>query len=209
MKKVFFLVAFLAMGTLAFSQAKVGIRAGFSTTDVDAGQLLITDSESLQEFSLAVSDAKYGLHAGLFFKFPIGDNFFIQPEVVFNSNKVDYSRENLGAELREVFSEAYQHLDIPLIAGFQFGPLKPQLGLVGHVFLNSSSDFDLESYKQDFQDFTLGWQGGLGLEFGSVLIDFKYEGNFTKFGSHFNVGGQSYQFDDSPSRLIVSLGYAF
>ena len=204
--RAFVVIAFLGLlaGT-AFGQARFGIRAGLSTSDINPDQLMITDETTLDEFTLAVKDAKYGVHAGLFAKFPIGKILFLQPEVVFNSNRVDFER----GDLNEVFSEKYQYLDIPVMAGLKLGPFKPQVGLVGHVFLNSSSEFDLESYKQDFQSLTLGWQGGLGLEIKKIFIDFKYEGNFSNFGDHIVVAGQSYEFDDKPSRLILSVGLAF
>ncbi len=206
MKKTILCLAFFSITTtVLFSQARFGIRAGVSTTDLEPSQLLINNPATLQEFNLAVQDAKFGVHAGIFAKFPLTDLFFIQPEVVFNSNRVDFQR----GDLNEVFSEKYQYLDIPIIAGLKLGPLKPQIGLVGHVFLNSTSEFDLESYQQDFQSLTLGWQGGLGLEIKKVFIDLKYEGNFTNFGDHINIGGQSYEFDTSPSRIVLSVGLAF
>ncbi len=206
MKKTIVFIAFFSITTtVLFSQARFGIRAGVSTTDLEPSQLLITNPATRQEFSLAVDDAKFGVHAGIFAKFPLTDFFFLQPEVVFNSNRVDFER----GDLNEVFTEKYQYLDIPIIAGLKLGPIKPQIGLVGHVFLNSSSEFDLESYRQDFQSLTLGWQGGLGLEIKKVFVDLKYEGNFTNFGDHINIGDRSYQFDTSPSRIVLSVGLAF
>lgn len=209
MKKLMFLFAFVAIACSGFSQVKIGLRAGLSTTDVEADQLFINNSNAFDEFTLAVQEAKVGVHAGLFAKIPIGDFFFLQPEVVFNSNRVDYERSELLSSISTVFSESYQYLDIPIVAGIQIGPLKPQIGLVGHVFLNSTSEFDLSAYRQDFESLTIGWQGGLGLEFNKILIDVKYEGNFSKFGNHIVIADQEYAFDDRPSRLIVTLGYAF
>lgn len=207
MRKTIALIVLLSSVTVAFSQARFGIRAGISTTDIEVSQLPIVTSTSASDFNLAVQDASYGVHAGLFAKFPLSDFLFLQPEVVFNSNRVDFQRDDID----EVFSERYQYLDIPVMVGVKLGPLKPQIGLVGHVFLNSSTedDFRLEDYQQDFQDLTLGWQGGLGIEIGKIFLDFKYEGNFTNFGDHITIGGREYEFDDTPSRLILSLGVAF
>jgi hypothetical protein len=190
---------------VAFSQARFGIRAGLSTSDINPSQLVIKDEATLDEFTLAVKDAKYGIHAGVFAKLPIGKILFLQPEILFNSNRVDFER----GDLNEVFKESYQYLDIPVMAGLKLGPIKPQIGLVGHVFLNSTSEFNLESYREDFKDFTLGWQGGLGLEIKKIFIDFKYEGNFSNFGDHIVISGQRYEFDDKPSRLIMTIGLAF
>lgn len=94
--------------------------------------------------------------------------------------------------------------------GLKYGPLRLQGGPVGHLFLNSKSDlFDLEGYDQRFDEMTYGWQAGIGLDIGKVILDFKYEGNFNNFGDHIVFGNNSYQFDDSPGRFIASLGIAF
>ncbi|MEM1326615.1 MAG: porin family protein [Bacteroidota bacterium] len=201
---ILFVCLLLSIATQA--QVLFGVRGGFNTTDIEAEQLLITNDETLQAFNLAVADVKFGVHAGLFLKVPITDFIFIQPEVLFNSNRVDFQRDDTEG----IFREKYQYLDIPVIAGFQFGPIKPQFGLVGHVFLRSNSELDIEGYRQDFRDLTVGWQGGLGLEFGDkFLVDVRYEGNLSKFGNHITVAGEEYAFDDRPSRLVFILGYAF
>ncbi|MEM0994989.1 MAG: porin family protein [Bacteroidota bacterium] len=206
MKKtlITYLLAF-AFTTGLMAQAKFGVRLGASTTDLEPGQLLVTNQETLDEFRLSVADAKFGVHAGLFAKLPITDFFFLQPEVLFNSNRVDFQRDDVEG----IFTEKYQYLDIPVIAGLQLGPIKPQLGLVGHVFLRSNSDFDIEGYKQDFSSLTIGWQGGLGIEIKKVLFDVRYEGNLSRFGNHINIGGEAYEFDDRISRLVFTLGLAF
>jgi len=206
MKKAVFLWLLLALTSTSFAQVLFGGRLGISTTDLQPSQLLITNQETLEDFNLAVKDAKFGIHAGIFAKIPLTDLFFIQPEVLFNSNRVDFQRDNAEG----ILTEKYQYLDIPLVAGMKLGPLKPQLGLVGHVFLRSKSDlFDIEGYQQDFQNLTLGWQGGIGIEIKKVLFDVRYEGNLSKFGNHITVAGQEYAFEERPSRLVFTLGLAF
>jgi hypothetical protein len=37
-------------------------------------------------------------------------------------------------------------------------------------------------------------------------LSLEYEGNFSEFGNHINIGGQQFSFDDTPSRLIFNLG---
>lgn len=205
MKKSIFFALFLISTLGLQAQVKFGLRAGVSTTDLEPNQLLIMNAETLQEFNLAVTNARFGVHAGLFAKIPITDLFFIQPEVLFNSNRVDFQRDDVEG----VFQEKYQYLDIPIVAGLQLGPIKPQLGLVGHVFLRSNSELDIEGYEQDFSSMTVGWQGGLGIEIKNVLFDVRYEGNLSKFGNHILIAGEEYAFDERISRLVFTLGLAF
>ena len=135
--------------------------------------------------------------------------FFIQPEVIFNSNSVDFRKEDLN-NFSEILTEKYQYLDIPFMMGFKFGPLRLQGGPVGHVFLNSKSDlFRINGYSQTFENMTYGWQAGLGLDIWKFVLDFKYEGAFNNFGDHMRIGNQQLEFDDNPGRMVVSLGIAF
>jgi len=81
---------------------------------------------------------------------------------------------------------------------------------VAHVFLDSTSElFDFANYEQNFDDLTIGYQAGIGLDIWKFVLDFKYEGNFQKYGDHLVFFGNQYQFDDSPGRMIASLGFAF
>jgi len=94
--------------------------------------------------------------------------------------------------------------------GFKFGPLRLQGGPVGHVFLNSTSElFDIEGYDQKFDEMTFGYQAGVGLDIWKLVLDVKYEGNFNKTGDHIVFAGQQFNFDQTPGRLLVSVGFAF
>lgn len=194
----------------AEAQFKIGLRVGTSTTDIDPSNLNIIENGTSQ-LSLALKEARYGIHGGLVIQAKIG-KFLIQPEFLFNSSRVDYEitdpqDPDFPAEIKE---EKYQHLDIPLLFGAKFGPLRLHAGPVGHVYINSSSELtDLEGYEQKFDEFTFGWQGGLGLDLWKLMIDLRYEGNFSKFGDHITFFGDEYKFDQSAARFLISIGFMF
>lgn len=194
----------------AEAQFKIGLRVGTSTTDIDPSNLNIIENGTSQ-LSLALKEARYGIHGGLVIQAKIG-KFLIQPEFLFNSSRVDYEitdpqDPDFPAEIKE---EKYQHLDIPLLFGAKFGILRLHAGPVGHVYINSSSELtDLEGYEQKFDEFTFGWQGGLGLDVWKLMIDLRYEGNFSKFGDHITFFGDEYKFDQSAARFLISLGFMF
>jgi len=158
-----------------------------------------------------VNNSDYGTHFGFFAQLKIR-KFFIQPEVLFNSNSVNYTVTDFRnpSVVDIVKNEKYQNLDIPLMMGFKFGPLRLQGGPVGHVFLNSTSElFDVQGYDQKFDEMTFGYQAGVGLDIWKLVLDVKYEGNFNKQGDHIVFGEQQYNFDQTPARLLVSVGFAF
>lgn len=217
MKNSLIILLFIALTASLQAQQgnrfQIGLKAGLSTTSLETDQIRILDQGGIDRLELAVKDAKYGFHAGLVIRAQF-NKFILQPELLFNSSQVDYEVDDLigGNVITTTLNESYQYLDIPILAGFKLGPLRLQAGPVGHIFLGSDSELnDLPNidYRQKFEDMTLGWQGNIGLDIWNLMLDFRYEGNFTKFGNHINFAGRQYQFDDTPSRWIASVGFLF
>lgn len=215
-KKIIFTMLLGVFAVSLFAQNKkkfkFGLRAGVSTTEVKAGELLVTNAEEMAHLKLGIQEANYGYHFGFFAQARAG-SFFIQPEVLFNSNSVDFKALDLtnNEALPEILHEKYQYLDIPVMLGFKlFNTIRLQGGPVGHVYLNSSSElFDIEGYEEKFEQFTYGYQAGIGIDFWKLVVDLKYEGNFNNFGNHITIDGKSYDFNQSPTRLVASVGIAF
>ena len=192
------------------AQFRIGIKGGLSSTDLSPSSIIILDQGDAEQFKLDVADAKFGYHLGFFLQGQIG-GFFLQPEIIFNSSSVDYRLEDLqngGPAI--IKDEVYQTLDLPLLLGAKIGFLRIGAGPVGHLFLDSTSDlFDLEGYDQAFDAMTLGWQAGLGLDIWKLHVDLKYEGNLSDFGDHIVFHGNHYAFDESPARMLASIGISF
>ena len=68
----------------AQNEFKFGIRAGLSTPNLDK------ETINQNGLNLAIKEAKYGYHLGLFMRAPLGNTFYLQPEALFNSNTVDF-----------------------------------------------------------------------------------------------------------------------
>ena len=202
----YFSIGFLLLVGLAQANAQIrfGIRVGGSTYDLGVSDALSIPHDGNQ-YLLDVQDAKYGYHAGIVLQIKLA-SFVIQPEILFNSNTVDYSFGQITSPSSSIFTEKYQNVDIPILLGLKAGPMRLMAGPVGHYFLKSTSDlFEFESYQQKFSDLTYGWQGGIGVDLLNIMIDVRYEGNFSKFGDHITFSGQQYSFAGTPARLIASL----
>ncbi len=208
MKKSFiWALALLFIPMLSQAQFKFGVRAGISTPNLDR------ESINQHGLNLAIKEAKYGYHLGLFARAPLGETFYLQPEVLFNSNTVDFEIGELGnGFVGNVLNEKYQNLDIPMMLGLKLGPLRLEGGPVGHVFVQSKSQLEGEvaGYTQRFKDFTMGYQAGLGLDIGRrLLLDVRYEGNVNDFGEHMRIAGEQINFSQNPSRIVMTVGFAF
>jgi Outer membrane protein beta-barrel domain len=206
MKNLFFAIVLLFAAQVSHAQRfGFGLKTGLhSQVNNPSEDILIGDGEN--NYSLGVDDFKFGTQVGGYLRF--GKHLFIQPEVMFNSNKVDYAvkQSNLA---KAVYQEQYNTLDIPVLLGFKLGPIRAMAGPVGHYFLSSKSElFQLKDYDEKFKQMTFGYQAGLNVSMGRLSADLRYEGNFNNLGDHLSFGGNNYQFANSPARIIFGLNFA-
>jgi Outer membrane protein beta-barrel domain len=187
---------------------KYGIKLGISTPEIKRASSTSISTDSLL---LEIQDAGYGFHGGGWVRLKFG-GFMFQPEILFNSSKTTYDAKALkGAAILDTLkSESFKNLDFPLLLGFKVSSLRLNAGPVGHYHLSSTSELgELKSYSEKYKSLTWGYQAGLGLDFGRLGIDIRYEGNFDKYGEHIMIGGKSFNFSKKPTRLLVSMAIAF
>lgn len=194
------------------AQIQFGVKGGISTTDISVEELEVLRPGSGDRIRLALEDARYGVHAGVMLRLPLGETFLLQPEVVFNSNTVEYEVDDLspGGVGSVVLEEKFQYVDIPLLLGAKFGPFRLMAGPEGRVFVDSASDlFRFDDYDQTFENLEISFLGGVGLDLWNITLDVRYEGNFDNFGDHLTFGDQQFAFSNAESRWIFSLGVFF
>jgi len=211
-RKISFLFAFfLLLSQNSFAQVKFGIGVGMSSIDVEPNDLLITNASGTQQLRMQLESANYGIHGGAALRIPI-KKFFLQPQVYLNASSADFRLDDLqGGNLpKTVFREKYQNLDLALLFGYKLGPLRFQVAPVAHYFIACQSELDeIPDYQKAFEEFTYGFQAGLGLDIWRIFIDFNYESNFSRFGEHINLFGKQFAFDKNPARFVLTAGYFF
>ncbi len=209
MKKVL-IIAFLSINASFLSaQFEFGIKAGLSSIDLITNSISVNDGE--KNYDIAYADSQYGHHFGLYTRLKVV-GIYLEPAAIFNSNSINYhlSEYTEDGVIKTLKNETYNQLDIPIMLGIKAGIIRIFGGPVAHLHINSSSELvDLKGYSQRFKDATYGFQAGFGLDLWKIRLDISYEGNFSKFGDHINIGGHDYSFDESASRLIGTVGYAF
>ena len=210
LSRFLFTPLFLCLGlSLATAQITIGLRAGVSTSSLN-NETVSIGQDGIDDVALALEDARYGLHAGLLLRLPLGRRWLLQPEAIFNSNRADYTLEDFEQNQTFAFEESYQYIDIPVLVTYRLGPLRLLGGPVGNIFLNSTNDLeDFDALEEEFDNLTIGWAAGVGLDLGALLLDVRREGNFNQFGDHFRVGGRAFEFDQNPARWSFSIGYRF
>ena len=188
----------------AKAQVSFGVKMGVHSFELsDPKDILFPNSEGAIRFS----EAKMGFQGGIYTKIKIA-NVFLEPRVMLNSTKVEYVIDNPDGNIfNEIREESFTNLDIPVLVGFKLLFFDAVVGPVAHINLDHASDlFEFAEYNNRFKTAEYGWRAGLGLGLGNIHLGVEYEGNFSNFGDHINIGGQDFSFGDTPSRLIFNLG---
>lgn len=202
MKKLMLFAVLFSMAFATQAQLKFGIKGGLSTSDIKPMELFTG-----QELNLDLKEAGYGLHFGAFVRAQAGP-IFIQPEALFNSFNAEYEISDISGST--VFKESYKNLDVPVIIGLKFGPLRMGAGPVAHINLDRSTTLsDEPNIDDNFEKTSFGYQAGIGLDIWKLNFDVRYEGNFNNVGDHISVGGTDINVGDKPNRILVSMGITF
>lgn len=213
MKRFFLLVmTIFALNTADAQLLKYGLRVGGGTTSVrnsDAVNLY----DGTDSLVMKMGSSHFGFHVGGFARVTVKD-FFVQPEVLFNTRGHNYTAFNLSNNTQEILDDRFSTLDIPIIVGYKFSSLRFQAGPVGSLTLTNTNDLierfdEQEDLVATLQGFNWGWQAGIGLDISKFMIDIKYEGNFQSIGNDITIDGNTYDFNGRANRFLVTFGYSF
>ncbi len=201
--------------TISYGQLRFGLRGGVNTLQVDKNSKISPVSQlSSQIVNMAIEETNAGIAAGVFLQAKVW-KILIQPEVLFSETRISYNVTSLdpaGVQnvVNEIKSEKSQYIDIPLLLGVKFGPLRLMVGPEAHIFLSSTSELlEFDNYEEKFKSATYGWVADVGLDINKFLFDVRYEGNFSAIGDQFNIDGQDYKLDSTPGRWVFTVGLYF
>jgi hypothetical protein len=185
---------------------QAGIKGGLNFSTLPSDIVATANGERLT----ALSDTYSGFHIGLVASLKL-PGFFFQPELVYVSTGRDMLLQisELSHEDDYYFLK-YQHLSMPLLFGTSIGPLRLGAGPVFSLLLNQSDTSSTMIEKRPhLNDTTVGFQLGVGLKFGSLLVDLRYEGSLTRLGDGVTIMGSHLDFDLRPRQTILSIGLLF
>jgi hypothetical protein len=192
MKKTLFIsMVFIAFSLTSFAQngSGFGIRVGLNYNA--NGDYFESIGDNAKH-----PDRNIGFHLGLYGK--IGDKVYFKPELVYTQTKSDYD------------SDAFtmKKIDAPLLVGVKvLGPISVFGGPSLQYILDT--DFDGITINDVDNDFTVGLNFGIGVNFNKIGIDLRYERGFSDNEASFintNLGaGVSSRIDTRPDQLILSL----
>ena len=202
MKKLVLTVLILALPTAIFAQVDFGLKGGVNYNFTgDLSQAFQETGDNAVDVITTGADNKAGFHLGLWTRINFS-GLYIRPELVYTELNSSYNNsfEDINTDFKT------KKIDIPVLLGAKvIGPL--------HIFGGPSFQYVTKSnFSQDeftnikTKDFTAGLQLGLGLEFGRLGIDARWEKGFEN-----DVDGQflnsSINVDNRPNQIIFGISY--
>ena len=197
MKKLFLILFVFGSFYIGHSQfLNFGIKGGVNYNSNGDLRSLGTESISIS------SDGDTGYHFGVLAEIKLPLWIYIRPELLYTKTQSGYSFEGETAKL------SIEKIDVPLLVGFRV------LG-IGRFFLGPSFQYVLNTKLSDLDlensdDFTVGAQLGIGLEFGKFGVDVRGELGLSDSEARF-VGDLDdiFTVDTRPQQVIFSLYYKF
>jgi hypothetical protein len=180
-----------------------GIKGGVNMSS------LYSDSDDIDD-----ENALWGFNAGVFAAFPIADNIFIQPEILYTTKGAELDYNVAGFEGTNKFKLNY--IEVPLLVRFNLTEnFNIHVGGYASYLVNAKLsgegdvEFDDELDADDFERFDAGLSAGVGVDFNPISIGLRYNYGLTTIGKERDAGfGNTYTFPDAKnSNLSLYLAY--
>jgi len=211
MKKLSILLFVVLISLPSFSQLKYGIKVGASTNSLTMDNVKQIATGSTTYSVQVLEEAKYGFHGGLFLRLKLLA-LYVQPELLFASKSSAYKVTNVTTGTVKDVVQNLNKLDIPVMVGLKFGPVRVNAGPAGSLLIGSPKELISDpNLKSNYAKMTIGYQAGVGLDILKKLtIDLRYEGSLKKYQTQIeNLTGTTYNLDDRPNAFLFSVGLMF
>jgi hypothetical protein len=195
-RSIILLIVLMLYAASGISQMRLGIRGGVYSTrikDLNEGDYDIVFN----------GIPKMGYHVGIITQAEFG-NLFIQPELLYCDIRNDIEK---GDELTEL---ELKKIDLPVMLGYKWGAFKIMAGPVASVIIDDTGELTaFTNYDLLLKRATIGYQAGFGFDISRLSLDFKYEGNLSKWFDGIKIGSETMKFDARASQLLFSIGLFF
>jgi hypothetical protein len=196
MKRIVMLIALIATSVAAKAQIQAGVKAGLSTANVKIQEV------RNDPWQYAKAENVTGYHAGAFARLQLG-GLFVQPEAILTSTggKIEVTNADNTIPVR-VEDIKFNRLDVPIMVGFTlFNMLRVQGGPVSSTLLSARREG--QDIKEYMENADWGFQGGVGVDIGSITADVRYE----RVNRQFTNTSQQSGMEFNNQQFLLSVGY--
>jgi len=207
MRKFFLIVVLLGFtGVVNAQLVTFGLKAGVNTTTDVFKNVSLTNDEG-KGYDIINNKAKVGFLAGAYARVSIL-GFFVQPELYYAQSSTEITLQEIGTTTVSKEVNKLNTLNIPILFGTKFGPLRVNAGPVATIILSNTNIVDnISGLDQDMDKANWGLQAGIGLDISKISLDARYETSISKLGSAYNTAsGSKVNFGSRPQQFIFTLG---
>jgi hypothetical protein len=196
---------------------RFGIKAGANLSNINgSNDLSIVHSGNAFDFK-DNDNRSLGFVGGVFFRF--GKTFYIQPEVLLSQKGGRFNVYEDGVQNSDGKVDVrFSNLDVPVLFGVRVARFfRVNVGPVASLRLSNNGklgdSFDEiagENSNAEFRNrLAYGYQAGVGVDFGRLSLDVRYEGNFTEIAKiKFDNATTARQFGKKGNLFQATLGFS-
>jgi hypothetical protein len=161
--------------------------------------------------------AKYGLHAGVWMKAPLGEFFAIQPEVIWSSKGTRIAGyRNIPFTQNGEVRFNLNYIDVPVLASLTLGPISLQAGpyvsyLINANVKNLREDLTTGSAvnldRGDFNSFDYGLAGGIAVDIKGFQLGARYNHGLREVGKSDVAGQLTSNSKNAVAQVFVAIGF--
>jgi hypothetical protein len=193
MKKV--LLAFLCLLAVSTVQAQdfsIGPKVG-----INRGNVAVSGN------GFETGSSQFGYHLGAFVRMG-GDFIYLQPELLFTQTGGEILVATANGNSANV-DVSFNRMDLPVMLGLKFKNFfRVQAGPVASILVNYNLDDSFQvAQNVNYNRATIGYQAGVGLDIGNIIVDLKYESSLGRIAN--SVAG--FSTDQRQNQLILSAGF--
>lgn len=193
---------------------RLGIKAGANLSNANGNDLAIGNGAFNFKDN---SNRAVGFVGGIFMRF--GREFYVQPEFLLSQKGGQYNvyKGSLTNEEGKV-DVRFSNLDIPVMLGYRFAKIfRVNVGPVASFRLsdtgkitdsfNKYTDGNIKTTADN--NVAFGYQAGVGVDFGRLSLDVRYEGNVNDVVNiDYNNAGTANKLNKKGNLFQATLGFA-
>ncbi len=221
MKKMF-LVAVATLLSYAVSAQdydpffRLGVKAGANFSNIKGDGLTVGSGNTGVNFE-DVSSRNFGFVGGIFARF--GREFYVQPELLISQKGGEFSVFKSGVtDEQGKVDVRFSNVDIPIMLGYRFAKIfRVNVGPVASFRLSDSGKIS-DSFNKYTDGNTaatidnnvaIGYQAGVGVDFGRLSVDLRYEGNVNDVVNiNYNNASTATKFGKKSNLIQATVGFA-
>jgi hypothetical protein len=191
-KYLLILICLFGINSIYAQDFSIGPKVG-----INRGNVMVTGN------GFDSGSSRYGYHLGAFARLG-GDFIYLQPELLFTQTGGEIVFLTSNGTNAEV-DVSFNRVDVPLMLGLKWGNFfRVQAGPVASILINYNLDDSFQvAQNVNYNRATLGYQAGVGIDVGNIILDLKYESSLGKIAN--SVAG--FSTDQRQNQLILSAGF--